>query len=102
MNSVHGSSGESDDMARRRANYELAFDIRPFKAAVAHYEQTMPDRRRMWDAIECNADVARAEEADRAALAIVQEAFYELTKDRNLREDCMRIRFDYLKKVAMG
>lgn len=63
MNSRCDGIAVSDDVARRRASYELAFDIRPFKAAVDQYE---------------------------------------LTKDRDLRVDCMRVKFDYLKKVATG
>lgn len=72
----------------------------PLKAALLEYDRTAPERQQLWDQATCEADVAPAQAADRAALAKVQEAFYQVTKDRNCRANCYLVDIKFLRKVA--
>ena len=64
----------------------LAFSAQPLIDAIAEYDRTAPERNTMWEGASCTLDVIAAEDADRAALIKVQDAFYDVTKDRNRQE----------------
>lgn len=78
----------------------LIFSTDALVAALAKFDETEPTRQRFWDAIDNQADVGVAEQMDRDALALVQEAFYEATKDRNNRADCAHVSLDFMRRMA--
>lgn len=78
----------------------LKYDTQPLVAALAEYDRTAPERNAAWDAVKNNADVAAAEKADEGALEAVQEAFYQVTKDRNSREGCLRVDIAFARNIA--
>ena len=78
----------------------LAYSAQPLKDALSEYDRTTPDRQRLWDTAESNADVAAAEATDLAALNKVQAAFYEVTQDRNSRRSCQRVGVDFMRRIA--
>lgn len=78
----------------------LAHSTQGLKDALAEYDRTAAERQRLWDSIACNADVTAAEAADRDALAKVQDAFYEVTRDRNSRDNCRRVDIDFMRRIA--
>ena len=84
----------------KRPLVPLAYSVKPLIDAIAEYDRTAPERNAMWESASCNLDVFSAEDADRAALTKVQEAFYEVTKDRNSQEDCRRIDIDAMRRLA--
>lgn len=78
----------------------LAYSTEPLKAALAEYDRGAPERQRLWDSVQDVADVAAAEAADALALRKVCDAFYEVTQDRNSREDCRRLPLDFMRRIA--
>lgn len=78
----------------------LKYDTQPLVAALAEYDRTAPERKVAWDAAESNADVAIAEKADKDAAEKVQEAFYQVTKDRNSRKNCKCVDITFARKIA--
>ena len=78
----------------------LAYSAQPLKDALSEYDRSIPERQRLWDIAESNADVASAEEADLAALNKVRAAFYEVTQDRNSRESCQRVDLEFMRQIA--
>lgn len=78
----------------------LAYSIQPLIEALAEYDRTAKERNALWENASCNLDVFAAEDADREALTKVQDAFYEVTKDRNSRGDCRRIDIQAMRKLA--
>jgi hypothetical protein len=55
--------------------------------ALGEYDRKRPERERLWDAAQTNGEVAQAQAAEEAARLLVVEAFYEDTKDRNVRSN---------------
>lgn len=84
----------------KRTIVPLAYSAQPLIDAIAEYDRTAPERNAKWDNASCTLDIFAAEDADRDALIKVQEAFYEVTKDRNRREDCHRIDIDAMRRLA--
>lgn len=78
----------------------LAFSTAPLVEALAEYDRTAPARKEMWDSVESNQDVHAAEKADIDALVKVQDAFYEVTKDRNSRASCAQVGLDFMRRIA--
>lgn len=74
--------------------------VQPLVDALSEYDRTRPEREKLWDDVESNEDVAIAEKADKDALVKVQEAFYQVTKNRNSREHCARVDIDFARQVA--
>ena len=77
----------------------FAYSAEPLKAALAEYDRTAPEREKLWESIKNNDDVHRAEQADQQALLMVQEAFYQLTKDRNSLKNCRLVSIKYIREV---
>ena len=69
------------------------------RRALAIYDATWKDRQKLWDAVETDADVAKADAADKEALDNVRRAFYEDTKDRNSLGNCMIATLSYLREL---
>lgn len=69
-------------------------------AALAVYDAGAAERDAAWGRAETNADVEACESADRAALSLVQEAFYEDTKHINRLESCLRIDIDAMRRAS--
>ena len=84
----------------KRQTIPLAYSAQPLIDAIAEYDRTAPERNAMWEGASCTLDVFAAEDADRAALIKVQDAFYDVTKDRNRQEDCRRIDIDAMRRLA--
>lgn len=80
----------------------LVYSTEPLKAALVEYNRTAPERQQLWDTVESNGAVEAAERADKAALTRVQDAFYEVTKDRNSREHCRCVDIGFMRKIAYG
>lgn len=78
----------------------LAYSAKPLIDAVAEFDLTAAERNAKWENASCTLDIFAAEDADRDALTKVQDAFYEVTKDRNRREDCHRIDIDAMRQLA--
>ena len=78
----------------------LAYSTQPLIDALAEYDRTAPEREAIWASVGSNAEVFAAEKADADALAKVCDAFYEVTKDRNHREDCHRVPLDFMRRFA--
>lgn len=62
--------------------------IEPLKTALAEYDRTAVERQHKWDTVESSDDVDAADQADKDALVKVQDAFFEVTRDRNSRDNC--------------
>lgn len=77
----------------------LAYDVAPLIEAVKEFDRTKPERDKRWDSVESNEDVFAAEKADMEALERVQEAFWQVTQDRNSRESCKRINIDDARRT---
>ncbi len=84
----------------KRPIVPLAYSAQSLIDAIAEYDRTAAERNAKWDNASCTLDIFAAEDADRDALTKVQEAFYEVTKDRNRREDCRRIDIDAMRRLA--
>jgi protein-disulfide isomerase-like protein with CxxC motif len=84
----------------KRPIVPLAYSAQPLIDAIAEYDRTAAERNAKWDNASCTLDIFAAEDADRDALSKVQEAFYQVTKDRNRREDCRRIDIDAMRRLA--
>ncbi len=78
----------------------LAYDPAPLIEALNEYDRTAQERQKLWDNLESNQDVMDAEKAELEALERVQEAFWQVTRDRNSRESCSRIRIEHARKIA--
>lgn len=72
----------------------------PLRDALAEYDAGQPARDAAWDAIESDADFAACCKADGEALRKVQEAFYDLTSDRNTKVNCYHTDLAYLRRIA--
>lgn len=80
--------------------FDLKYDIQPLVAALVEYDRTAPEREAIWNDVENDTDVSVAEKADSDALEKVQEAFYQVTKDRNSRDSCRCVDIAYARKTA--
>lgn len=78
----------------------LAYDRAPLIEALNEYDRTAPERQKLWDTIESNQDVMHAEKSDQEALERVQEAFWQVTRDRNSRESCACVSIEFARKIA--
>ena len=78
----------------------FAYCAVPLIAALTEYDRTAPERAAAWDAIESQADIEAAQATDKVALLPVQDAFYELTKDRNSLADCRCCDIKFMRSVA--
>lgn len=79
---------------------KLMYSTKPLVAALEEFDRTAPERAALWDKIETNEDVVVAEKADQDALIKVQQAFWEVTKDRNSRENCACVDISFARKIA--
>ena len=84
----------------KRPIVPMAYSAQPLLDAIAEYDRTAAERNAKWDNASCTLDIFAAEDADRGALIKVQDAFYEVTKDRNRQEDCRRIDIDAMRRLA--
>lgn len=78
----------------------LAFPVAPLVAAIAEFDAGKPARDNAWEQIYSPADLAACEAADKAELQKVQQAFWELTQDRNSRDNCALVSIDFCRKTA--
>jgi hypothetical protein len=78
----------------------LAYSVAPLVEALNEYDRTAQERQRQWDTVRTEKEVSQAELADGIALQKVQDAFYEVTKDRNSRDNCRRCGLPFMRKVA--
>jgi hypothetical protein len=56
--------------------------------AIGQFKATQGQRNGLWNTVECIADIEKADAAERAALQLVQDAFYQDTADINRLDDC--------------
>lgn len=83
-----------------KSQHGLRYSTAPLKAALAEYDRTKPDRDALFEQIDSNEDVEAWEAEELAALRKVQEAFYEVTRDRNSRETCMCVGLGFMRSLA--
>ncbi len=72
------------------------------RAALEVYDAGIPIRDAAWNKVESDADVFAAGKADQDALALVQSAFYEDTKDINSRANCSHIHITDARRMIAG
>lgn len=70
------------------------------RAALAAFDAGAPARTAAWAAVAHRDDVALCEAADDAALALLQDAYYEDTKSLHSRDSCRRISVDDIRRVV--
>ena len=70
------------------------------KEAIVYYDSTLDHRDKIWDKIQNETDVRRAETMDKMALQQVQFAFYADTNDVNALEHCKLMNISQLRKFA--
>lgn len=71
------------------------------RAALIIYDAGKAERAKNWDDICNDIDVAKAGQADREALELVQRAYYEDTKDINCIHNCLRIDIDFMRRMTI-
>lgn len=79
---------------------DLIYDVRPLKDAIAEFDRTAAARQLLWNSVSSNEEVGAAESADKAALRRVQDAFYDVTRDRNSHEHCLRVELEFMRRIA--
>ena len=72
------------------------------RKALVEFDATRIARQKAWHEVETNSDVFKAELDDHAALAKVQEAFHQDTKEFNSRESCSRVDIQFMWEMAEG
>lgn len=73
------------------------------KKALAVYNETVAERKRMMDLCRTEHDIFLWRLADRVALQSVQYAFYRDTKDRNSLDGCLNgtgVPLDFIEKMV--
>jgi len=75
-------------------------DFTRTKQALAEFDAGRGERDHLWNTAECNADVEKADQRDRADADKVREAFHLDTLDINSRENCMRIHVGDIRRVV--
>lgn len=68
--------------------------------ALSHYDSTEQAREDFRKSACSEEEFAQSKEFDRQALELVQDAFYELTSDRNTREQCHHAPIWFLRRMA--
>lgn len=84
------------------SRYKL-FPVRQFAntaGALVIYDAGRAARIASWAGVETDDDVKAAEEADRAALALVQAAFHSDTSDINSKAHCALVDIDFMRRMA--
>ena len=71
-------------------------------AALISYDAGKPARELSWQMAESNADVERAELADKLALCSVQDAFHVDTHDLNNKDHCRQVDIAFMRRMAIG
>ena len=74
-------------------------DFMRTKQALANYRAAGSERDRLWDTVESDADVERADQRDKADADKVREAFYLDTQDINSRDNCMRMHVGDIRRM---
>ena len=72
------------------------------RAALITYDAGSAQRQKLWTAADTNDDVNEAVAADRAALELVQAAFYEDTKAINTRRHCELADIQFMRHLVAG
>ena len=70
------------------------------RAALKTYNETRKERDDYLDAAETDGEVYKWNLMEKAALDKVREAFFEDTKDRNSKDNCMILDLPTLEKWA--
>ena len=68
------------------------------KAALEEYDASLPSRDKLLDNVRSDADVVKWNREEQIALDKVREAFYEDSKDRNSRSNCMLVDLPTLRE----
>jgi protein-disulfide isomerase-like protein with CxxC motif len=68
-------------------------------AALEEFNDTRGVRQALWDTVQDEVDVGRAEFADAEALQRVQEAFYRETKDINSWHNCQLLSAEDIRRM---
>jgi hypothetical protein len=69
-------------------------------AAIALFDASKVDRNVVWDNPTCNEEVLAAEAVDKAALTLVQYAFYLDTAEINRLHDCLRVDMEFMARCV--
>lgn len=72
----------------------------PLINALLEFDRTAPERKALWDKIASSEDFVIAQKADADALIKVQDAFYEVTKQRNSLADCRLATVEFMRHLA--
>lgn len=72
----------------------------PLRDALVEYDRTQPARDKLWDDIVNEYEYQVAQDANGEALRKVREAFYEVTKDRNSYDSCMKVDIKFARQIA--
>ena len=64
-------------------------DLTRTRAALAQFDAGKPARDKMLDDAQTDAEVVAWDDAEQSALRVVRLAFYDDSKDRNRRDNCM-------------
>jgi hypothetical protein len=70
------------------------------RQAIAEFDAGQELRDALWMSAMNDDDCTRLEAEEAAALRLVQEAFYELTSDRNNRDDRYQVPLKFMRKTA--
>lgn len=70
--------------------------------ALAEWDAGEPARQMAWNKVETGEDVAACQAADAAALALVQNAFYQDTHHINAMDHCRLVGIEDIRKMVKG
>ena len=71
-------------------------------AALVVFDAGQAARNLAWDEIENDADVAAADNADKAALDLVRVAFHADTPEINSLRNCMLVDLAFMRRMTTG
>lgn len=75
-------------------------DWQPLIDALEHYDHAMPERDKLWAAIDDEDSFQKASRASYVALVLVQDAFWQCTKHINARERCSLITIEDARRTV--
>lgn len=78
----------------------MTTDLQALRDAIAAFDAGKAERDRLWAIAESNDDIEAACAARQKALDAVREEFWELTKDRNSRKNCMIVDLEFMRRIA--
>ena len=70
------------------------------RQAIAEFDAGQELRDALWMSAMIDDDCTRLEAEEAAALRLVQDSFYELTSDRNSREDIHSVPLKFIRQTA--